>query len=67
LGEFTTDDVWRILGDVPGPHDGRAMGAAMREAQLAGLVRPTDRFKNSTQVSNHGRPKRLWRAAERQI
>lgn len=60
LSEFTTDDVWRQMGDAPGPHDCRAMGAAMRRAKTAGVAIPTDRYRDSEQVSCHGRPKRLW-------
>jgi hypothetical protein len=65
MPEFTADDVWRALQGVPGPHDGRAMGAAMNQARKDGLVEPTDRFRNSIQVSNHGRPVRLWRGVGR--
>lgn len=61
LAEFTTDDVWRAMGDIQGNGpDGRAMGAVMLKAQREGIAVPTERFRNSEQVSNHGRPKRLW-------
>jgi hypothetical protein len=63
--EFTTDDVWQAMEGIPGPHDGRAMGAAMTNARRAGVIVPTDRFRNSIQVSNHGRPVRLWRGVGR--
>lgn len=60
LPEFTTDDVWRVLGQSEGMEN-RAMGAAMRKAAQDGIITPTDRYRNSEQVSCHGRPKRLWR------
>ena len=67
FNEFTTDDVWKQLGGQPatgqGP-DGRVMGAAMKRAQASGLIVPTDRFRNSEQVSCHSRPKRLWQVVK---
>jgi len=60
--EFTTDDVWKLV-DMSAGLEPRAMGAAMSQAQKLGIVVPTDRYRNSAQVSCHGRPKRVWRRA----
>lgn len=57
---FTTDEVWAALAEGADPHDGRAMGKAMVLANEMGIATPTDRYRRSTQVSCHGRPKRLW-------
>jgi len=64
LAEFTTDDVWRALGDVGGGDDTlepRAIGPVMRQAQQQGICEPTDRYQNSASVVCHARPKRIWR------
>ena len=61
-GLFNTDDVWKLLGQSEGL-DNRSMGAAMTSARNEGLIVTTDHYRNSEQVSCHGRPKRLWRGA----
>lgn len=58
LGEFTTDDLWARGLDQP--REPRALGAVMREAQRAGVCRPTDRYRRSNRVECHTRPLRVW-------
>jgi len=62
LREFTTDDLF------PDPAawdftDPRAIGAVMQQAKRLGLIKPTDRVRNSNQSTCHARPKRVWVAA----
>lgn len=59
---FTTDDVWAYLGNTKDEltHDSRALGGAMKHSEKLGLIRPTDRFVNSTRVACHRRPIRVW-------
>ena len=59
-GSFTTDDVWREIGDVA-PPEPRAMGAAMMRAKKAGLIRPTSEYRNSVRAECHARPVRIWK------
>lgn len=65
--EFTTDDVWLLLGrwGVPEPHEARAMGAVMRRAARLGLAVKTDRVRNSVRAECHARPVAVWRATGR--
>lgn len=58
---FTTDDVIARMPDGVSTHEPRALGAVMRRAQRAGIVEPTNSYRNSTMTTCHGRPKRLWR------
>lgn len=57
--ELTTDDVWRALGRDPDV-EGRAMGAAMRQAAKLGLILKTDRTGRSARVACHRRDLRVW-------
>lgn len=57
--ELTTDDVWRALGRDP-EVEGRAMGAAMRQAAKLGLIERTDRTVRSLRVACHRRDLRVW-------
>ena len=59
LPELTTDDVWRALGRDP-DIEGRAMGAAMRQASKLGLIERTDRTVRSLRVACHRRDLRVW-------
>jgi hypothetical protein len=59
---FTTDDVWFELSQrsaLP-PREPRAMGAAMRQAEKAGLIRPLPEWKLSSRAICHRRPLRVW-------
>ena len=62
MPEFTTDDVWRIIGMSAGLEP-RAMGAAMTQAQTMGIIAPTKDYRPSALVVCHGRPKRVWTKA----
>jgi len=60
--EFTTDKVWEELltfstADTPEP---RAMGAVMVQARKLGYILPTNTYLNSSRVSCHNRPLRIW-------
>lgn len=60
---FTTDDVWAYLDlwRVPSPREPRAMGAAMRLAERAGIIQPTGEYRTSRRAECHCRPVRVWR------
>ena len=62
--DFTTDDIWQALSEtsLPTPHEPRALGALMIAAQRAGLITPTDRYRQSQRPECHARPIRVWQA-----
>lgn len=59
--EFTSDDVWRLLGR-DAAIEGRALGFALRAAAAARLCEATDRTVRSVRVACHRRPLRVWRS-----
>ncbi len=59
--EFTTDDVWQLLGQRT-PVEPRAMGAAMRIAAREKIVERTDRVQKSVRPACHRRPVTVWRS-----
>ncbi len=62
-GEFTTDDVWKLLADSGrGTHEPRAMGAVMRTAATGGLCANTGRVVKSVREECHNRPVAVWRS-----
>lgn len=63
--DFTTDDIWAYLATttLPTPHERRALGALMMAACRAGLITPTDRYRQSKRPQCHARPIRVWQAA----
>ena len=58
---FTTDDVVARMPEHVTTPEPRALGAVMTIARKRGIVEPMSEYRNSTLVSCHGRPKRLWR------
>ena len=58
--DFTTDDVWQVLGD-QAPPEPRAMGAVMKSLAGDGLIRPTGEYRKSVRVECHARPVAVWR------
>lgn len=56
---FTTDDVWRELGN---PREPRAIGAVMQAAKRDGVCVPTNDWALSERVACHARPVRIWRS-----
>lgn len=65
LDEFTTDDCASYLARIypeAWTHEGRAWGAVMRRAVKNHWIVNTGRVKASTMVSNHRRPKTVWRS-----
>lgn len=65
--EFTTDDVVAyMLEHYPEvtTHEPRAWGAVMRKAVTKGWIINTGRVRPSTMVSNHRRPKTIWRVPQ---
>ena len=61
--EFTTDDVWALIGEGWADAEPRALGAVMRGAARAGLIERTDRVRESSRPSCHRRPVAVWRSA----
>lgn len=62
--EFTTDDLVSYMSEwfpSVSTHDNRAWGPIMRAASKAGLIQNTGRVRESNMVSNHRRPKTIWR------
>lgn len=59
--ELTTDDL-RLAGLPDPPNDPRALGAVMRNGAMGGIIVRTDRTINTTRVSAHRRPLRIWRS-----
>lgn len=62
--EFTSDDVWLWLHDmaIEMPHEPRALGAMMVRASRQGLIKTTDRVRQSERPECHARPIRIWRS-----
>jgi hypothetical protein len=62
--EFTTDKVWEELGtfSTAATPEPRAMGAVMVKARKLGYVVPTNTYLNSSRVSCHNRPLRIWKS-----
>jgi len=60
--EFTTDRVWVQLLDCELEAEPRAMGAAVRAAERAGIIKATDRWELSAMKTCNRRPKRVWRS-----
>lgn len=57
---FTTDDVWKELGDRNHMHDNRAMGAIMRQATKLRYCSATETTQKTNRASNHHRPLTVW-------
>lgn len=65
LEEFTTDDCAHYLARVfpeVWTHETRAWGAVIRKAVKEGWIVNSGRMRKSTMVSNHRRPKTVWRS-----
>jgi hypothetical protein len=58
--DFTTDDVWKALGDAA-PPEPRAMGAVMKSLAAEGRIRATGEYRKSVRVECHARPVAVWR------
>jgi hypothetical protein len=60
---FTADDVyeWCALRGLPLPTEGRAVGAVFRSMAARGIIVATGEFRNSSKVSKHAAPTRVWR------
>jgi alkylhydroperoxidase family enzyme len=58
---FTADDIWRTL--TTPTQDNRALGPALRVAQLRGWCAPTARTRKTDRVTNHRRPLTVWESA----
>jgi hypothetical protein len=59
--ELTSEHVRHVYVG-PVPHEWRVIGPAMRTAQRAGLVEPTNRHEIVGVARNHSRPQRIWRS-----
>ena len=63
LQEFTTDDVWFVMGTMGSlTHEPRAMGAITTEAKRRGWIEPTGRYVQSQRKECHARPVLVWRS-----
>jgi hypothetical protein len=62
---FTSDDIWQALTDaqLPTPREPRALGSVLAAAHRAGIITPTDSYRQSRRTECHARPIRVWRAA----
>lgn len=63
--EFTTDDAVEYLAKVypeVSTHEPRAWGPIMRAAAREGWIVNTLQVRQSNMVSNHRRPKAIWRS-----
>jgi hypothetical protein len=58
--DFTTDDVWRALGDVM-PPEPRALGAVMKALSKERKIKATGQYRKSVRVECHARPLAVWR------
>lgn len=56
---FTTDDLWRELGENR-PPEPRAMGAVVKHAAQVGLIRSTGHYWKSSRAACHARPCAVW-------
>ena len=59
LPEFTTDDVWPLLGFVPTERN--VVGKAFSEACRQGYIVGTERFVKSKRAEAKGRRVQVWR------
>jgi hypothetical protein len=60
---FTSDQVWAVLEESGvSTREPRALGAAFREAQRAGYIRPTGQYVPTQRPEAHNRPIRVWAA-----
>jgi len=60
--KFIVDEVWRYMPSGVSTHDLRAMGPVMRRAIKAGWICSTDEYINSSRVTAHKNPRRIWRS-----
>jgi pyridoxal/pyridoxine/pyridoxamine kinase len=58
--QLVSDDVWPLLSASPNSSDRRALGPAMRRAQMLGWIVPTMVFVLTTQAKRHRSPVRVW-------
>jgi hypothetical protein len=58
--DFTTDDVWEVMGD-DRPFEPRALGAVMKGMAREGKIRATGEYRKSDRVDCHARPVAVWR------
>lgn len=63
LDEFTTADVWE--GGLEKPREPRAMGAVMQLAARLGYCKATDRYRPTSNVSQHYQPIRVYESLVR--
>jgi hypothetical protein len=62
LSSLTSDDIWAAVEQPP--REPRMIGNAMRRAQSAGLIEPTDEHRRSQRQLNHTRPVLVWRSLD---
>ena len=57
---FIVDQVWQYMP--ARPLEGRAMGAAMRQAAREGMIQATGEWSSSDQPQCHRNPRQVWRS-----
>jgi hypothetical protein len=62
LPSLTSDDIWAAVEQPP--REPRMIGNALRRAQSAGLIEPTDEHRRSQRQLNHTRPVLVWRSLD---
>jgi hypothetical protein len=60
--EFTADDVWNRaqFKNMEMPPEPRALGAMMQDFRNRGLIKPLEKWQQSTRKVCHKRPLRVW-------
>jgi hypothetical protein len=58
---FTTDECWARLAALDvSTHEPRALGAVLRAAARAGLIRASGEYRKTTRPEAHSRPVPVW-------
>lgn len=57
---FSTDDVWRLLDELPKPKEPRALGPVLQRARQQGVIHKTDFTTASQRPACHARPTAVW-------
>jgi hypothetical protein len=57
--EFTSDDVWRWLAELPS--EPRILGSVMSALAKEGLIEKTGTYRKSKRPECHARPLAVWR------
>lgn len=64
MDEFTSDDVWRWLAELP--PEPRVLGTVLSNLAKEGLVQQTGEYRKSKRPECHARPVAVWRAVNKE-